>query len=162
MIRTHTIPCRIPRAIADLLNRASGRISTGILVAHYRVRRRKDHWLSQTSGTRWSDWRGTAAMHAHSIDAAQQGFYKACVTTRALRKAGFPEANFPHWPKKFRTTIWKNTGIKRTGDTLELSTGRGNAKIVILLPEQLRGATRFLEVRLVYDKVARRYTRVVS
>jgi hypothetical protein len=72
VIRTHTIPCRIPREIADLLNRASGRIYTGILVAHYRVRRRKDHWLSLTSGTRWSDWRGTAAMHAHSIDAAQQ------------------------------------------------------------------------------------------
>jgi putative transposase len=158
VIRTHAIPCKLPRDIADLLNRASGAIYTGVLVAHWRVRRRKDHWLSQTSGTRWSDWRGTAAMHAHSIDAAQQGFYKACVTTRALRKAGFPEANFPHWPKKFRTTIWKNTGITRKGDTLVLSTGKGNAKITIRLPEKLRDATRFLEVRLVYDKVARRYT----
>ena len=71
--------------------------------------------------------RGTARMHAHTIDAAQQGFYKACVTTRALRKAGFTEAKFPHWTKKFRTTIWKSTGIKRNGDALELS-GGGRAK----------------------------------
>ena len=42
MIRTHTIRCRIPREVADLLNLASGRIYTGVLVAHYRVRRRKD------------------------------------------------------------------------------------------------------------------------
>src|SRR6185312_13459665 len=98
---------------------------------HWRTLRRKDLWLSQKSGTRWGDARTDAAMHAHSIDAAQQGFYKACVTTRALRKAGFVEAKFPHWPKKFRTTIWKNTGIKRRGDVLELSNGQGNPKIII-------------------------------
>jgi len=158
MIRTHTIPCKIPRAFADLLNLASGRIYTGVLVAHYRVYRRKDLWLSEASGTRWSDWRGTGgAMHAHSIDAAQQGFYKACVTTRGLLKAGFSEANFPYHRKKFRTTIWKSTGITRKGDTLVLSTGQGNAKITIPLPIELRDVLRFLEVRLVHDRVARRY-----
>ena len=52
MIRTHKVPCKIPRAVADLLNLASGRIYTGVLVAHYRVRRRKDLWLSEASGTR--------------------------------------------------------------------------------------------------------------
>jgi putative transposase len=96
-------------------------------------------------------------MHAHSIDAAQQDFYKACVTTYGLRKAGFSEANFPYHRKKFRTTIWKSTGITRKGDTLVLSTGRGNAKITIPLPIELRDATKFLEVRLVYDRVGRRY-----
>jgi putative transposase len=158
MVRTHAIPCELPKAAADLLNLKSGQIYTGVMVAHYRVLRRKDRWLSESSGTRWSDYRTIAAMHAHSIDAAQQGFYKACETTRALRRAGFTEANFPHWPKKFRTTIWKSTAIKRKGDTLELSTGRGNAKVAIALPQELRDVLRFLEVRLVYDKRARRYT----
>ena len=73
----------------------------------------------------------------HSIDAAQQGFYKACTTSKALRMAGFPAADFPHWPKEFRTTIGKNSAFKRKGDTLELSTGRGNTRIAILLPEPL-------------------------
>jgi hypothetical protein len=100
----------------------------------------------------------TVAMHARTIDAAQQGFYKACATTRALRKAGFADARFPHWPKRWRTTIWKNTAIKRQGNTLVLSNGQGNPKIEIVLPVSLRAVLRFLEVRLVYDKRAHKYT----
>ena len=164
MIRTHIIPCKLPRARADALNRESGRVYTGVLVAHWRIVRKKGHWLSEKSATRWSDTRTTAVMHAHTIDAAQQGFYKACVTTRALRKAGIAEARFPHWTKKFRTTIWKNTGIKRDGDALRLSCGgrtrkeREERAISIAIPAALRDALKFLEVRLVYDKLARRHT----
>lgn len=158
MIRTHIIPCALPRDTADSLNRASGSVYTGVLVSHWRTIRRKGVWLSEKSGTRWSDRRTDAPMHAHTIDAAQQGFYKACVTTRALRKAGFTEAKFPYHPKKFRTTIWKSTGIKRKGDALELSNGLRNPKISIVIPESLRDAHRFLEARLVYDKKGRRYT----
>ena len=74
MIRTHIIPCGLPRARADDLNRSSGTIDTGVLVAHWRLVRQKDLWLSETSGTRWSDSRTDATMHAHSTGAAQQGF----------------------------------------------------------------------------------------
>jgi putative transposase len=158
LIRTHVIPCDLPKIQADALNMASGRIYTGVLVAHWRVLRRKDRWLSEKSGTRWSDRRTDAPMHAHTIDAAQQGFYKACVTTRALRKAGFVETKFPYHSKKFRTTIWKATGFRRVGDTLVLSNGLRNPKVTIAIPVSLRDALRFLEVRLVYDKAGRRYT----
>ena len=157
MIRTHTMPCHLPREQADALNRASGQVYTGVLVAHWRTYRRKGHWLSERSAYRWGDRRDDVALHAHSIDAAQQGFYKACAVTRAVRKAGILDARFPHHRRKYRTTIWKNTAIRRKGDALVLSNGRGNAPIVIKLPEGLRDALRFLEVRLVYDKVARRY-----
>src|SRR5207248_2679262 len=102
--------------------------------------------------------RTDAAMHAHSIDAAQEGFHKACAVARALRKAGITQAKFPRRRKTFRTTIWKNTAIQRRGDTLERSNGRGNPKITIRLPADLPNVVRFLEVRLVYDKRARRYT----
>jgi putative transposase len=73
-----------------------------------------------------------------------------------LRKAGL-KAKFPYHRRKFRTTIWKNTGIRRKGDDLILSNGRGNSPIRILIPEGLRDVLRFLEVRLVYDKLARRH-----
>ncbi len=158
MIRTHILPCTIPRARGDELNRSSGTIYTGILVAHWRLVRKKGLWLSEGSGRRWGDTRTDAGMHAHSIDAAQEGFYKACVTTRALRKSGIAEAKFPYHRKEFRTTIWKNTGIKRRGDTLDLSNGRKGEKLSVPIPERLRDCLRFLEVRLVYDKYARRYT----
>ena len=164
MIRTHILPCTIPKARADELNRASGTIYTGVLVAHWRLVRKKGLWLSEASGTRWGDTRTAAKMHAHSIDAAQQGFYKACDVTRALRQAGIAEAKFPYHRKTFRTTIWKTTGIQREGDTLRLSGGgrtkkeRDERECKIPIPERLRDCLRFIEVRLVYDKLARRYT----
>src|SRR5215471_13250868 len=99
MIRTHTHPCHLPRALADALNAAIGAIYTGVLVAHWRVLRKKDLWLSQWAGIRWSDARTRAPLHAHSIDAAQQGFYKACAVARALRKAGL-KAKFPYRRRK--------------------------------------------------------------
>ena len=58
---------------------------------------------------------------SHSIDAAQEGFYRACAATRDLRKAGFPEVRFPYHPQTFRTTIWKSTGIRRRGDVTACS-----------------------------------------
>src|SRR2546425_7162523 len=159
MIRTHILPCRLPRAVADALNQASGAIYTQVLVSHWRVVRHKRHWLSEQAGTRWNDSRlPVKPLHAHSIDAAQQGFYKACATTRAVRKAGCPDARFPHWRKRFRTTIWKQTAIKKHGAILTLSTGKGNRAITLTLPPHLEGVLRVLEVRLVYDKKARRYT----
>jgi putative transposase len=159
MIRTHILPCNLPRAVADALNLASGAIYTSVLVRHWRVVRHKGHWLSEHAGTRWSDsCLRVKPLHAHSIDAAQQGFYNACRTTRALRKAGMPEAKFPHWRKRFRTTIWKNTAIKKAEAVLTLSMGKGNLLITLTLPAYLVEVLRVLEVRLVYDKKARRYT----
>ena len=96
MVRTHVIACKLARARADALNLESGRVYTGVLVAHWRTVRKKNLWLSEGSAKRWSDTRTNARMHAHTIDAAQEGFYTACETTRGLRKAGFTEAKFPH------------------------------------------------------------------
>jgi putative transposase len=161
VIRTHILPCRLPKAVADALNLESGRIYTQTLVAHYRVYRKTGHWLSAKAGEKLNDFytQGTVpTMHAYSKDAAQQGFYKACVTAQALRKAGCLDARYPHRSKKFRTTIWKNTAIRRQADTLELSTGKGQSKIRIPLPAPLGEVLAFREARLVYDKKARRYT----
>lgn len=160
MIRTHILPCTLPKAPCDALNLHSGRIYSGIVSRHWRLLRQKDLWLSEKALTKLSDLRLASRdipMHAHSIDAAQQGFFHACRTTRALRKAGFPEARFPWRQKKFRTTVWKNTAIKCKGTTLELSTGAGRPKVCIALPTQLHAVLKVIEVRLVFDKKARRY-----
>jgi putative transposase len=159
MIRTHILPCYLPRPVADALNLASGAIYTQVLVSHWRVVRHKGHWLLEKARTRWSDLRWPIKpLHAHSIDAAQQGFYNACRTTRALRKAGCTDAKFPHWRKRFRTTIWKSTAIKKDGAVLTLSNGKATRAITITLPAHLAAVLRVLAVRLVFDKTARRYT----
>lgn len=160
MIRTHIIPCKLNKERADALNLASGRIYSGIVSRHWRLLTQKNLWLSEKSLTKLSDMRlanKNLPMHAHTIDAAQQGFFKACKTTRSLRKAGITDAHFPWRPKKFRTTIWKNTSIKFKAGLLELSTGQGNPKLLIALPVTLHNVLRFIEVRLVYDLKAHRY-----
>lgn len=160
MIRTAIIPCKLNRATCDSLNLASGRIYSGIVSRHWRLLKQKGLWLSEKSLTRLSDMRLAGRdlpMHAHSIDAAQQGFFKACKTTRGIRKAGDPTAHFPWRSKKFRTSIWKNTAIKFKAGRLELSTGSGKPKIVIGLPDSLWSALKFVEVRLVFDKKSRHY-----
>jgi len=117
--------------------------------------RKKGHWLRAGTAEKLNDYYNpTKRLHAHTIDAAQQGFYKACVTTKAIKRFD-PGAKYPHWRKKFRTTIWKTTALTRDGNTLILSNGKGNPKIDILLPATLSDCVRVLEVRLVYDKLVK-------
>jgi len=159
MIRTHVFACALPRAEADVLNHESGRVFTNVLVRHYRVFRRSDHWLSPGAGERLEDSLGPSTLHAHSRDGAQQGFYHACRTTRAARQAGFPETRYPHRRKWYRTTIWKRTGIRLADGTLLLARARGLPPVRVHLPSSLAhlplGAWR--ELRLVYDQAARRH-----
>jgi hypothetical protein len=57
---------------------------------------------------RLSDYRtGETTLHAHSRDAAQEAFDKACKTIKALKKAGNKEARYPRKRKFYRTTVWK-------------------------------------------------------
>jgi len=159
MIRTVAIPCKLPVAVADAFNRESGRIYTQTLVRQYRAYRKQGVWLSPGALEKLGDFLDRdrqPLLHAHSIDAAQQGFPKACKTARESRKLGLNVA-YPHKRKRFRTTIWKNTAIKRKGNRLELSTGKGNPKVTIDIPAELHDVLLFREARLVYDKKAHRY-----
>jgi hypothetical protein len=136
MIRTHIFPCKLPKEQADSLNRESGRIYTATLVEHYRVYRRTGHWLSGGAGERINDSRSGTFLHAHSRDAAQQGFYKACQAAAASRKAG-QEVRYPHQHRSYRSSTWKNTAIRKRGEGLLLSLARGHAPVCVGLPSNL-------------------------
>lgn len=156
MIRTHFVPCHLSRALADRLNEKSGRIYARVLVNHYRVYRRTGHWLSVRDATKLDDLAGKdepRLLHAHSLDAAQQAFYKACKTTRANRGAG---ARYPTRRPKYRTTIWKNTGVRRRDGGLLLSLARSQEPICVNLPSSFPSG-QVVEARLVYDRVGHRY-----
>jgi putative transposase len=163
MIRTHIIPCSLPKTVADTLNRASGAIYTCTLVTHYRVYRKRGkrtrHWLSQFAAMRLNDYLSRDApplLHAHSKDAAQEGFYKACKTAKANRHLG---ARYPHKRKRWRTTVWKGSAIRVREQTILLSRAKHYPPIRVRLPSWFASTTmRLLEVRLVYDRCARRYT----
>src|SRR6266498_3865571 len=150
MIRTHIIECHLKRAEADVLNRASGAIYTRTLVTHYRVYRKRGartrHWLSRYAGKRLNDYLtrdDTPLLHAHSKDAAQEGFYQACKTAKVNRHLG---AKYPHKRKMWRTTIWKQSGIRRQAERLLLSRAKGLPPITVELPEHLQHAQHIPEV----------------
>jgi putative transposase len=89
MLRTVQFACTLPKSEADALNAESGRIYSDMLTLHYRLYRKQSIWLTHENGERWEDLHGgPTALHAHSRDAAQQGFYKACKTARACRQLG--------------------------------------------------------------------------
>jgi putative transposase len=161
VIRTHIIPCLIPKSEADALNRASGRIYSGVVVEHWRILRKSNHWLSPGSAEKLSDYytrTDTPLLHAHSKDAAQQGFAKGIKTTRALRQAGI-DAGYPRRRKFYRTTIWKNTGIRLRDGALILARARGLTPISVTLPSQLiqLPESAFSETRLVWEQASQHY-----
>ena len=157
MIRTVSFACNLPTKAADALNQESGRIYTEVMIEHYRIYRNHTIWLNNPKMQKYHDRISQSSfLHAHSIDAAQEAFYKACKTAKANRDDG---AKYPHKKKYYRTTIWKNTGIHKRGGHLLLSLAKGNQPISFRLPASLAALAgeQFLEVRLVYDKAHRRY-----
>jgi putative transposase len=160
MLRTVQFACTLPKREADALNAESGRIYTNMLVRHYRPYRKQGVWLSQKNGERLEDaLGGPTSLHAHSRDAAEPGFYKACKTAKACREQGMA-VKYPHWRKRWRTTIWKNTGIRRSDGILLLARARSLSPVKVPLPSNLRDfpAAAFLEARLVWDRASRHYT----
>jgi putative transposase len=158
MIRTHILRCELPREEANALNRESGRVYTDVLVWHYRVYRRTGHWLSPGADERLNDSFGPSPLHAHSRDAAQQAFHKACKTARTNRAQGL-DVRYPHRRKFYRTTVWKASGMKREGERLRLARARGLAPIFVALPPELTPLppAAFVEMRLVYDRISKRH-----
>lgn len=161
-IRTHLFACKLKRKVADALNRESGRIYTTVMVEHWRLWRKKGVWLSPYAAQKLNDLydAGTPSLlHSHSIDAAQEGFYKACKMARASRGKRTGRTRYPHRRKQYRTTIWKNTGIKKKGGRLRLALARGRVPVLVTLPAHLRALPEgaFKEARLVYEKAQQRY-----
>jgi putative transposase len=159
MIRTYTLECSLPNAEADALNQESGRLYTLTLLWHYRVYRRTGRWLSPSQAQKLGDFLGgPTTLHAHSRDAAQQAFYRACQIAKACKARGLPH-HYPRHRKRFRTTIWKNTGIRVRAGRLLLSRARGLSPVCVPLPAPLLflPPSAFLEARLVWDRASRRY-----
>jgi putative transposase len=159
MIRTHIFPCNLPKVRADALNCESGHIYTRTMVEHYRIFRHTGHWMSKYGLKKLDDTyhqEETPLLHSHSIDAAQEAFHQACRTAKANRDDG---AHYPRHLKQFRTTSWKNTGIRKREEFLLLALARGNDPLRVMLPSHLvrLPAEAFSEARLVWDMAAQHY-----
>src|SRR5215469_3145918 len=135
MLRTVQFTCSLPKTEADTLNAESGRLYTDMLVCHYRISRHKGIGLRPEQGERWEDRHGgLSILHAHSRDAAQQGCYTACKTAQACEQAGLATTKYPSHRKRWRTTVWKASGIRLQDGTLRLARTKRLAPVVVSLP----------------------------
>ncbi len=159
MIRVQIIACTLPVEQTRMLNRESGRIYTATLINHYRTYRKAAHvWLSPLKHDRvLKAFCGPSFLHAHSYQAAQQDFYEACKTAKALKPSN-PLARYPHKRKFFHTTTWKNTGIKVVDGRMRLALARGHEPIWVALPDHLATlpVAAFRQVQLVYSHATKR------
>lgn len=161
-IRTYQFISMLPKEIADALNHESARIYNAVMVE--RIYRKKGIWLRQGTAEKLNDCYDAQTpklLHSHSIDAAQQAFYKACKTTRTLRKNGAESVHFPYKRRRYRTTIWKSSGIYAVqAGVLYLSLAQGLQRLQVPLPAHLQTVQQdqITEVRLVFNKATFRYS----
>jgi len=124
-IRSVYFASKLARAVCDSLNLESGRIY-----------RKKGIWLSGGTQERYNDFLNADSpklLHAHSIDAAQQGFAKACKTAKANRGEG---ANYPHKRKHFRATVWKGRNGTQDGKILTSIRRAGEKRLSLNCPNR--------------------------
>jgi putative transposase len=161
---TYQFACHLPHEIADALNAESARIYNAVMVEHWRIYRKKGIWLRQGAAEKLHDFYDKETpklLHSHSIDAIQQAFYKACKTTRTLRKNGDEQARYPYKRRRYRTTIWKSSGVYRVNNgVLYLSLADGLQRLAVPLPAHLTQLEKqqLIEVRLVFNKSTFHYT----
>lgn len=157
MILTCVFRSTQPRSLLDDLNRESGKVYSEVMVEHWRVYRKHGIWLSPYGEEKYNDFLHPKTILAgHSKDAAQQAFGKAVKTTHALRETGITNARFPYKRKMWKTTVWKNTGIRVRSGVALLSRARGLEPILVNLPAGIVDKT-FAEARLVYNQKKSHY-----
>ncbi len=163
-IRTYQFACQLPQSQADALNMESARIYTAVMVEHWRIYRKKGIWLRQGAAEKLNDnYAADTAklLHAHSIDAAQQAFYKAARQVHTKRKQGDDAVRFPYKRRRFRTTVWKDSGVYKVYQgIMYLSVARGLERVAVKLPQHLNVLPQSFirEVRLVFNKSTFHYS----
>jgi putative transposase len=151
MIRTRVFRATQPKSELDALNLESGRLYTLTMAWHWRIYRRHGKWIAQRQAERLNDsLHGGTILHAHSCDAAQQAFYKACKTARTNRRED-GSVRFPHRRKRYRTTVWKNTGIRLRDGIAFLARARGLSPVQVRIPFVIVEGSKILETRLVFN-----------
>ena len=102
---------------------------------------------------------GPTIVHAHSRDAAQEGFSAACTVAKNQPRMGL-DMRYPPRRPRYRTTTWKNTGIRVQAGVRCWARARGLEPVRGTLPDHLRPypASAYKHGELVWDQAGRRYT----
>lgn len=132
---------RRQRAQCEELRREAGRCWASLVTAH-REEREAGHWMS-TRELELHVVRGYA-LHSQTVQALAQRLDANLQTVRILRENKAGEEGgayaYPYRTPEFQTVIWKDMAIRRVGERLILSNGRGREPLQVRLPAEYQAA----------------------
>jgi putative transposase len=118
----------------DELARECGRLYSQTLVSFWRTVRHKGIWLAPKHLMRWHT---SSKLHAHTADACVQAFFASLKSWRARKKQGDPDAHPPRKRKRYFRVEYKRSAMVLKDGKLRLSTGQGNAPLLLDWPWEL-------------------------
>lgn len=145
-VSVQLVPLRqLPAATAaqcEALRCEAGRCWSELVALHVASRDRT--WLSErelkalTKGGRFR-------LHSQSVQALAEKLSANVDTARTLRQqereaGGEPTTRFPYRQKPYQTVTWKGQAVRVRQGRLHLPNGRGQADLVLPLPERFHGA----------------------
>lgn len=136
---------RLPAGVAaqcETLRREAGRCWSELVAVH--VASRGGAWLTERDLNAMSNG-GRFRLHSQSIQALVQKLLANVDTARTNRKreqaaGGEPTTRYPYREKPFQTVTWKGQAIRVEAGRIHLPNGRGQADLVLPLPERFHGA----------------------
>ncbi|WP_252177064.1 transposase [Endozoicomonas sp. 4G] len=111
----------------------AARLWNDIVRLHRYIRKR--HWKWPTESKMKAHVKGKYALHSQTIQKLVEKLYDSIDSTQTKREQGDKKARYP-WKckKKFQTVTWKQSAIRRKGNRLNLSNGRGVKGLSIKIP----------------------------
>ncbi|WP_252180265.1 RNA-guided endonuclease TnpB family protein [Endozoicomonas sp. 4G] len=131
----------------------AARLWNDIVRLHRYIRKR--HWKWPTESKMKAHIKGKYALHSQTIQKLVEKLYDSIDSTQTKREKGDKKARYP-WKckKKFQTVTWKQSAIRRKGNRLNLSNGRGVKGLSIKIPldqlpqgknKKIAGYTRLID-----------------
>jgi putative transposase len=125
-----------PTALQTNLRREAARLWNDMVRLHKFIRKRR--WKWPFAGDFEKHFKGKYKLHSQTIQALIKKFFANIETTSENRKAGDKRARYPFRDRKhFQIVMYKASAIRKKGDRLVLSNGRGTKKLIVRLPKNL-------------------------
>ena len=125
-----------PSELQVSLREESARLWNSMVKLHKYCRRR--HWKWPTKSDLEKHYKGRFNLHSQTIQALIKKFIANIDSTRTKRKDGDKQARYPWRDKKrFQAVMWKASALKRKGNTLSLSNGKGQKRLKLRIPNDL-------------------------
>lgn len=118
------------------LRRESARLWNDMVRLHKFIRKR--HWKWPFKGDFEKHFKGKYALHSQTIQALIKKFFANIETTSVNRKEGDKKARYPYRDRKhFQIVMYKASAIKKKGNRLILSNGKGAKKLIVRIPKNI-------------------------